>query len=290
MIPASLREILETRLAVKFLDLRAVSGGDIHRAARLEAADGRSWFVKYNNTAQAPAMFRTEAQGLALLGAPGVIATPRVYGHGEAPGGYAYLLLEYVAPGHRTRIFWETFGRQLADLHGVTAAKFGFAHDNFIGSLPQSNTRQDSFVTFYAEERLWPQMLLARESGRLSAADEQALDRLCRRLASLLPEESPALIHGDLWSGNFLCNTAGAPVLIDPAASFAHREMDLAMAHLFGGFDAAFFSSYQEYWPTEPGLDKRLEIYQLYYLLVHVNLFGGGYVESVRGILERWAG
>lgn len=266
-----------------------LSGGDIHHTLRLVASDGRQWVLKYNTGQKTADIFRTEAQGLALLGASRAIATPKVYAQGSIPEGWSFLLMEFIRSGYKNLLFWEHFGHSLANLHGNTAAQFGFAHDNFIGSLQQSNRRHDSWAVFFAEERLLPQMARARAQKRLSAADENALQRICTKLSMLCPEEAPALIHGDLWSGNFLCNTAGQAVLIDPAACFAHREMDLAMSRLFGGFDAAFYRAYNKAWPLEPGFEERLEVYQLYYLLVHVNLFGDGYVESVRGILRRFS-
>lgn len=287
MLPVPLRTHLETRMNIRIDSVRPLSGGDIHRAALLNLADGRAFFLKYNTGAQAAEMFRTEALGLALLGAAQVIATPKVQAQGAADE-WTFLLLEYIEPGHRTRQFWEDFGASLAALHGTTSAQFGFAHDNFIGSLPQSNKRHDSWQNFYTEERLLPQMRLAREHNRLNANDEKQLENLCKKRSSIYPEEPPALTHGDLWSGNFLCSAAGKPVLIDPAASFAHREMDLAMSRLFGGFDPIFYLSYEDTWPLAPGFGERMEVYQLYYLLVHVNLFGGGYVESVRSILRRF--
>jgi fructosamine-3-kinase len=289
MLPAGLQEQLDIQLGARIREVRALTGGDIHRAALLCLSDGKSVFIKYNTGAQAAEMFRTEALGLTLLGASGVLATPKVIGQGRS-GEYAYLMLQYIAPGHRNRIFWADFGAGLANLHGTTSAHFGFAHDNFIGSLPQSNRRHDTWAAFYAEERLLPQMQQARRRERLDAADERCLERLCKKLFSLCPAEAPALTHGDLWSGNFLCDTAGKPVLIDPAASYAHREMDLAMSRLFGGFDAVFYESYEQTWPLAPGFEERLEVYQLYYLLVHVNLFGGGYADSVRRILRRFGG
>lgn len=288
MLPEPVRKQVETRLDVSIAEAKPVAGGDIHRAFLVRATDGRIWFLKTGNMPESAAMFKTEAQGLALLGASQVIRTPKIFGHGHADEGYAYLLMEYVSPGYKNRLFWESFGRSLANLHGNTSAQFGFAHHNFIGSLPQSNTRHSSWQEFYAEERLWPQMLAACEKGYFSKTEEKQLDHLCQQLGWLCPEEPPALTHGDLWSGNFLCDAVGKPVLIDPAAAFTHREMDLAMSRLFGGFDDTFYKAYQEAWPLEAGFEKRIEVYQLYYLLVHVNLFGGGYVEQVAGILGKW--
>lgn len=288
MFPQSLHTYLESFLQTKILAARPVSGGDIHHAFRLDTTDGRRMFIKTNRHNQAPAMFKTESQGLALLGASKSIRTPKIYSHGSTDDGHAYLLMEFIPSGYRNRLFWERFGQGLANLHGNTSAMYGFAHDNFIGRLPQPNTRHDTWAEFYAEERLWPQMILAREQGYFDDSAEQQLDRLCRNLAWRCPEEQPALCHGDLWSGNFICDAAGQPVLIDPAACFVHRETDLAMSRLFGGFDPAFYAAYNEAWPLEPGFEQRVEIYQLYYLLVHVNLFGSGYVDSVRRILERF--
>lgn len=287
MLPAILSSRIETLLGTLIATDEPLSGGDIHRAALLTTSDGRQFFLKYNTGPQSAEMFRTEALGLALLGASKVIAVPKVYGHGPADG-HAFLLLEYIRPGYRNSRFWEDFGASLAALHGTTSAQFGFAHDNFIGSLPQSNQRHDTWQKFYSEARLLPQMRLAREHDRLNVKEEKQLENLCKKLPSICPDEPPALTHGDLWSGNFLCNSESKPVLIDPAVSFAHREMDLAMSRLFGGFDAVFYHSYEAAWPLAPGFEERLEVYQLYYLLVHVNLFGGGYVESVRRILRRF--
>ena len=288
MLPASLKGQIEAALQTSIVAVNPVSGGDIHRAALLTTTGQRQYFLKYNTGAPASEMFRTEALGLSLLGASRVIAVPKIVKQ-DAAGDYAFLLLEYVAPGLKNRLFWENFGQSLAALHITTSAQFGFSHDNFIGSLPQSNTRHDTWPEFYSEERLLPQMNLALKANRLTVNDMNALEGLCKKLASVCPEEPPALTHGDLWSGNFLCNTENKPVLIDPAASFSHREMDIAMSRLFGGFDPVFYQSYENAWPLEAGFEERVEIYQLYYLLVHVNLFGGGYVERVRQILHRWS-
>lgn len=288
MFPIALLQHLESVLQTNLSSLQWVGGGDIHQAHSLLTIGGRRLFVKYNKMPNAREMFRTEALGLALLGASRVIAVPHVLAHGIAPGDWAFLVLDFVESGPRSKLFWENFGQSLANLHGNTSEKFGFAHDNFIGSLPQSNRRHEHWQDFYAAERLLPQTRLARDAGQLDAAMVRRVEKLCTRLGNLCPEEAPALIHGDLWNGNFICNTVGQAVLIDPAAAFAHREMDLAMARLFGGFDPAFFLGYEKAWSLEPGFEERLEVYQLYPLLVHVNLFGGNYVGSLRQILERF--
>lgn len=279
---------IEGLLGEKIAEATPMSGGDINWALCLTGLRGQRWFLKVNDDPAASLMFKREAQGLALLGASGVIRTPRVFAYGQDEQSGAFLLLEFIRSGPRSPLFWMRFGHAIANLHQQTSAFFGFAHDNFIGRLPQSNRRCTTWAEFYAEERLHPQMQLAREQGYLDHAAERQLGRLCLRLGEICPNEAPAFIHGDLWSGNFLCNTQGEPALIDPAAAYAHREMDLAMSRLFGGFDPRFYAAYEEIWPLAPGFEQRVEIYQLYYLLVHVNLFGTSYEDSVRRILKRW--
>ncbi|HNL40405.1 MAG TPA: fructosamine kinase family protein, partial [Saprospiraceae bacterium] len=214
MLPPALLQHLESALRVRLTPGPAVKGGDIHQAVILLGDEGQKLFVKYNRAPSAADMFRTEAQGLALLGASRVVAVPHIHAHGEADGGWAYLVLDFVASGPRSRLFWEKFGTALANLHGNTSEKFGFAHDNFIGSLPQSNRRHDTWTDFYAAERLLPQTRLARDGGYIDSTAVRLMEKCCARLGRLCPEEAPALIHGDLWSGNFLCNTDGEPVLI----------------------------------------------------------------------------
>lgn len=280
---------VEEVLKEKILQATPIRGGDIHSAFCLIDSRRRKWFLKANSAPSAALMFRREAQDLAILGAAGVIRTPKVIGQGQSKRGDAFLILEFIDSGRQTPVFWERFGRNLAAMHAQTSAFFGFAHDNYIGRLPQSNRRCSTWAEFYASERLEPQMRLARQQGFLDKTAERQLDNLCARLNDLCPEEPPALTHGDLWSGNFLCNTLEEPVLIDPAAAYAHREMDLAMSRLFGGFDPRFYTAYEEVSPLEPGFEQRQTIYQLYYLLVHVNLFGASYEASVRRILRQWS-
>jgi fructosamine-3-kinase len=230
-------------------------------------------------------MFEKEAKGLALLAETKTIHIPKVIAHGQTDDG-AFLLLEHIETGYRQDGFWETFGQSLAALHRCTSPQFGLDHPNYIGSLPQQNGRHDRFAAFYIHERLQPQLDMAISSKQLNAKDEKHFNNLYKKLPDLCPQEPPALIHGDLWSGNFLVGADSQPVLIDPSVAYSHRELDLAMSRLFGGFDRSFYRAYEEAYPLAPGFEKRLPVYQLYYLLVHVNLFGGGYVGSVRRIME----
>ncbi|RMG79451.1 MAG: fructosamine kinase [Bacteroidetes bacterium] len=232
-------------------------------------------------------MFEKEAAGLQKMAATQTIRIPEVIGHGATPTG-AFLLLEFIASGARNPDSWALFGRKLAAFHQTSDPLFGWETDNYIGSLLQYNARHEDWPGFYIAERLQPQLEMARRAGHLHAADEKAFHRLYKTIGDQCPDEPPALIHGDLWSGNFLFDEAGQPVLFDPAPAFAHREMDLAMSRLFGGFDARFYRAYETEMPLAPGFGQRLEVYQLYYLMVHVNLFGGGYIQQVRNILKRF--
>ena len=226
-------------------------------------------------------MFPAEARGLAWLGQAGALRVPAVLAAGEG-----FLALELVRPGTPRPKFDEEVGRGLAALHRTTPAGFGLDHDNFIGRLPQSNRAATApgWAAFYRERRLEPQIDSA--AGLLSPALRRDFDRLFARLDELVgPEEPPARLHGDLWGGNLMCDAEAAPCLIDPAVYGGHREMDLAMMRLFGGFRTAAFAAYHEAYPLAPGHAERVPLYQLYPLLVHVNLFGGSYVASVGSAL-----
>lgn len=266
---------------------RPVSGGSINAAYRLETSKGH-FFLKVNDAPQAGAMMAADAYGLQLLGQAGPLRVPEVIRQGTVDG-QSYLLLAFVEEGRATAAFWQAFGEGLARLHQHTADTFGLDQDNFIGSLPQRNHEHAKWADFYREERLRPQVSRAVQQNLLWPGAEAQFNRLYERLPDLCPQEPPALTHGDLWSGNFLTATDGTPVLIDPAVSYAHREMDLGMSLLFGGFSPAFYEAYEQAYPTAPGFRERAGLYQLYYLLVHVNLFGRSYTGSVQEIVNRWA-
>ena len=263
-----------------------ITGGDIHEAYRLLDGGGRAYFLKYPTHPHGAALLLAERRGLALLATAAALPVPRTVAHGDDP---AFLLLDYLPPARPDRAAWERLGHGLAALHRHTAAQYGWEHDNFIGTLPQSNRPHADWTAFYREERLLPQLRMGLASGRLNATDATAIERLAEALPDRLPVEPPALLHGDLWSGNYHCTTGGRMYLIDPAVSYGAREMDLALTRLFGGFDAAFYAAYRAAYPPLPGWESRLPIYQLYYLLAHVNMFGGSYVQRTRGLLARIA-
>ncbi|HEY0015785.1 MAG TPA: fructosamine kinase family protein [Longimicrobium sp.] len=287
MIPDALRRVVEARLG-PVRGAAPVPGGCINHGMRVELADGPV-FVKHNPDAPA-GMFAAEARGLqALRTAAEGLAVPRPIAWAEAEGDApAWLAMEWVEPARRPADFGARLGRGLAALHRAGRDDgWGWMEDNFIGPLPQANGQAKTWAEFWRTRRLQPQREMARRAGRMPgrAAD---WDRLFDRLPELLAQaeaDGPSLLHGDLWGGNVMAAAAG-PALIDPAVYRGHREADLAMTELFGGFGADFHAAYAEAWPLRPGYPARRAVYQLWYLLVHVNLFGGGYVAQTAGVLR----
>ena len=262
----------------------SLSGGSINDAYLLETTSGK-YFMKYNLASAYPGMFEQEARGLELLKAAGEIRVPEVIGSGQT-GNYSFLALEYLDSASKKDAFWESFGHKLAALHKQTSDQFGLDHDNYIGSLKQYNNKHNTWVDFFREERLGVQIEMARKSGLMPAHMHAAFDRLFNKLEDVFPEEPPSLIHGDLWSGNYMVDDQGDACIIDPAVYYGFREMDIGMSRLFGVFGQGFYEAYNESWPMEPGWRKRSEICNLYPLMVHVNLFGAGYLSSVESILS----
>ena len=290
MIPQEIADSLvdffsRTRnVSVNILKSSSLSGGCINHVNRLQTSIG-DFCIKYNLRDHFPEMFTSEADGLALLNSAGEIRVPGVYCTGYA-GSFAYILLEYIDEGRKSSSFMNEFGRSLARLHRHTAGYFGHELDNYMGSLPQSNKKHITWNLFFVEERLKRQVSLA--NVYFSSSDFAAFERLYARLDELLPIEPPALLHGDLWGGNYMVAPDGKACLIDPAAYYGHREVDIAMTTLFGGFDEYFYASYQEEYPLEIGWQERLDIFKLYPLLIHLNLFGSGYLGSILSIIRRF--
>ena len=262
---------------------RAVGGGDINRAESLSGADGRRYFVK-RNRAELADMFAAEAAGREEIRAAACIAAPRPVCHGVDAAG-AYLVLEWLdldRSGDAAEL-----GRQLAALHGVTRPEFGWWRANTIGSTPQDNTPSRDWVDFWRRRRLAPQLELATRR----AAPSRLIDagaRLAEALPAFFSAYTPvaSLLHGDLWGGNHsFCG--GRPVVFDPAVYYGDREADLAMTELFGGFPADFHAAYRAAWPLDPGYAMRKTLYNLYHILNHFNLFGGGYAGQAEAMTMR---
>jgi len=283
MVPEAVIEWLSRQGFGNVQSTRPVGGGCINNGTRLLTSTGKSFFLKTNLHAPSD-MFARETEGLSALGEADI--TPRV----PKPllHGKIFLLLEDLAPARRRADYWPAFGRQLAGLHQRTSPRFGFEHDNYIGSTPQPNTWVENGYDFFAEYRLGFQARLAERRGLLSSADVQRVYRLADRLPDLIPSQPASLLHGDLWGGNAITDESGAPAIIDPAAHYGWAEAELAMTTLFGSFPEAFYQAYQEVRPLEAGDWERFPIYNLYHLLNHLNLFGSGYLGQVQSILRRY--
>jgi fructosamine-3-kinase len=280
---AELTARVATAIGSPITEIRSVGGGDINDAFAVTLGDGRQVFVK-TNAAAPPGLFAAEAHGLGWLAGADAIRVPAVLAVGDD-----HLVLEWLERGPRKKGFDEVLGRGLARLHRTGAPGFGLERDNFIATLAQVNAAAPSWPEFWITRRIAPGVRLAIE--RRGAPDRWlgAVDRLAARLPTLAPTEAPARLHGDLWHGNV--HAAGdEPALIDPAVYGGHREVDLAMLALFGGLSDALIGGYQEVWPLAAGWRERLQLWQLYPLLVHVVLFGGGYAGAVESALERFAG
>jgi fructosamine-3-kinase len=279
---------LGAALGARVLGARPLSGGDINDAFEVRLADGREVFVKSNIRAPND-MFVAEARGLAWLADAKALRLPAVLAASGANDLTPFLALELIrAKPTRAPDFDEQLGRGLAALHRHGAPAFGLDHDNYIGRLPQKNTFAATWAEFYRVRRLGPQLRAAADAGLAPARLRSSFERLFAQLESLCgPPEPPARLHGDLWGGNLIADERGEPCLIDPAVYGGHREIDLAMMKLFGGFAPQVFAAYKEAFPLADGYRERVGLYQLYPLMVHVNLFGGGYLAQLEAALAR---
>jgi fructosamine-3-kinase len=285
MLDAARRSRIDALLArctdgARMMVADPVGGGCISRTLRLTLADGGRVFLKIAESHD-PALLAAEAASLELLRATGTVRVPAVLAQQDD-----LLLLEWLEPGTGDPAAWAGLGRALAALHRSRGA-WGGVPDNFIGALPQSNAPAEDWASFWAARRLEPQLRLA--GAHLGPEDRRRFAALLPRLPDLLgvgEAEGPSLLHGDLWSGNVHLLASGGAALVDPASCYGHREVDLAMAELFGGFAPAFRAAYEEAWPLAADWPRRRAVYQLYYLLVHVNLFGSGYLTRTRETLR----
>jgi fructosamine-3-kinase len=290
MFSSSLLAHLEKQLSFKKGgDIRinktvAVAGGSINTAYELKTTAG-SFFLKINDAEAYPNLFVNEAKGLELLWEHSNFSIPKVELLSEWKNK-ALLVLEFISSAKAREDFWGLFGKELAVLHRQKNAHFGLDHDNYIGSLPQCNLPNENWHDFFILQRLEPLLRMARDEDLLTRDICHRFDRLFLQLPHIFPVEQPALLHGDLWGGNFMFNAEGKASIFDPAVYYGHREMDIAMTQLFGGFNTAFYDAYQEHYPLEVGWERRMDIANLYPLLVHVNLFGGVYVQRLSNVLR----
>lgn len=271
-----------------------ISGGDINEAHGLTLTNGECIFMKSNRKENFP-FFEAEAAGLSAIARTKAIGAPCILGAGtdEERGGFSFLLLEFISGKSRGGNYWEEFAEQLATMHRAPTAglvsdgKYGFDSDNFIGRRKQLNRACDSWIDFFRVCRLEPQFLTA--DRYFDREDWKRINRFLDHLDEILIEpEYPSLLHGDLWSGNVITGNDGSAWLIDPAVYVGHAEADLAMTELFGGFPPVFYDAYKTAAPLQPGYERRRDVYNLYHLLNHLNMFGRIYLSEVKRIMGRF--
>lgn len=281
LLNPDLKQWLEQN-GLKVASVQTCSGGCISDTLKLHLQNGERLFVKQLEDAPAD-LFEAEAEGLRALQANCPLTVPKVIQVAQQ-----WLLLEDLQSAKYSEDFWERLGHGLAELHKHQAPFFGFACDNYCGATPQANPQYHNGYDFFAEQRILFQTKLARDQQLLNQKDAMDIERLCARLEQLIPEQSPALIHGDLWSGNVVADREGNPALIDPASYWGWPEADIAMTTLFGGFDQHMYAHYQDVRTLEAGWENRLPLYNLYHLLNHLNLFGASYLSSVTNTIHRY--
>jgi len=265
--------------------IKSIAGGSINNAYKLETSSG-NYFLKVNSASRFPGMFEAEENGLDLLRKTNGVDVPKTICVGEFENT-SYLILEFISPGKRNKNYFQKLGNDIAALHQNQSKYFGLNYANYIGSLNQSNQLSKSGVDFMINERFEPLIKAAFKKGLLDNSHLHLAETFYKRLPDFLPVEAPSLLHGDLWNGNIITGNSGSAMLIDPAVYYGYRETDLSMAKLFGGFDEQFFNSYIETFPLADGWEDRVELFQMYPLLVHLNLFGISYRGSVIEILKR---
>lgn len=284
VLPIEIHDFLTIHFDTGLNGVDPVMGGCINSAARF-TAHNKQYFIKWNKESDFPKMLDTECRGLELIQAVNVIRVPEVILNKEI-NGYSFLVLEFIQHSYPNDEFWREFGIQVGLLHQNRTEKFGLEQGNYIGSLNQSNKQALDWSSFFIEQRILPQLELA---GLLfDTSDHRRFQRMFKELNSIFPPCIPSLLHGDLWNGNFIVGRDRTPYLIDPSVYYGHPEMELAFTRLFGGFDLLFYKSYQSINQLEKGFSSRIDIYNLYPLLVHANLFGGGYFQQIRQIIKKF--
>ena len=261
-----------------------LGGGCINAAFRL-SDDSQAWFVKTNDVDRID-MFEAEAEGLNTLAAAAAIGVPRALCTGTG-AGQSFIVMEYLSLGRGGTPNWSRAGRELAGLHRAQGTAFGWDRDNTIGATPQPNYWRQDWVEFWRDQRLGFQLQLAASRGHHGQLQTLGEQLLMRFPALLDHAPQPSLLHGDLWGGNIGFTRDGDPVIYDPATYYGDREAELAMTELFGGFSADFYAAYREAWPLDPGYRVRRELYNLYHVLNHLNLFGGGYGSQAQRMMQR---
>lgn len=273
----------ETGQKFAIASTKSVSGGCINQGYQVSSQD-QTYFVKLNDASQVE-MFAAETLGLQQMYATQTITVPQPICWGTTAQS-SYLVLQWLDLGSASNTGWTAMGRQLATMHrAVTNQGFGWSRNNTIGSTPQINTWMDNWADFFAEQRIGYQLKLAQRRGGNFPETNRVVEAVREKLADWQPQAS--LLHGDLWSGNAAISRDGTPIIFDPATYYGDRETDLAMTELFGGFPTAFYDGYHEAWSLDSGYRQRKSIYNLYHILNHFNLFGGGYGNQAQTIIKQ---
>ncbi len=285
-LPEKIKKDIEKKLDSRIEDTRNLSGGCISNAYKIVMESGENFLLKINSNSP-PDMFEKEAHGLNELQKPDAIRVPGLKIFSEN-----YIVTEFIASGRKSSSFFRIFGKQFADLHRYKGSAFGFYEDNYIGSTPQKNMtegREDNdWTEFYFNKRLLLQLMLCEKNGYATEELTKNFGRLENKIGEILKgsEEEPSLLHGDLWSGNYMVDDEGNPCIIDPAVYYGHREADLGMTKLFGGYPEEFYASYNESYPLKEGWEYRENVYKLYHVLNHLNLFGRGYYSQAVSLIK----
>ncbi|MDQ3072172.1 MAG: fructosamine kinase family protein [Bacteroidota bacterium] len=288
MLPLILQETVCSTLdelvgrEVHFKSWRPVGGGCISNGGMFSTSEG-PYFLKFNTTN----FFSAEADSLDLLAKTGTIAVPEVISTGTVEDHH-YILLEWITSNVQQANHWEHLGTNVAALHQVTGPFYGLKEDNFIGALPQVNTPSDNWTEFFIQNRLEPMLQSAEKKRYITPEIRKQFEKMYLALPDLFPKEPPALLHGDLWTGNVLTGSNGEAVLIDPCVYYGHREAEIAFSYLFGGFSDEFYHAYNTVHPLAEGFEERKDIYNLYPLLVHLNLFGESYLFTIQSAIKRF--
>ncbi|HAQ65487.1 MAG TPA: ketosamine-3-kinase [Bacteroidales bacterium] len=283
LLPKILPEVAKDFSPV--LSVMPITGGDINRAWKISTTNGQ-YFLKSNRTGLYPGLYKCEAEALRILASTHTVTVPGVL-WADDNSDPPFLLMGYIEPGRAGIGTYEEAGRALAALHRCTSTDFGFSSNNYIGSLWQINDRNADFNEFFIRQRLMPLTIRAVEASLAPESLIGSIEALSGKLKAIIPAEPPALLHGDLWHGNLMADQSGHPVFIDPAVYYGHRESDLAMTQLFGGFPDCFYHAYNETYPLESGWQQRRDLFNLYPLLVHLILFGVSYLGQIKQILRK---
>ena len=281
MLRQQLQSFLSAKLKAPVKEILPVGGSCINQTYKISTTTN-DFFCKINSASKFPHLFLKEQNGLALLAKQKLIKLPDVM-ESCLFEDHQILILEWIKEGIPNQDFWKTFGKQLAALHQVKREQFGLSEDNYMGSVPQSNKNHSSWISFFVEERLMPLVKLCSDS--LSSSHVKQFEVLYQKLPGIFDNDKPSLLHGDLWSGNFMCNDKNQPALIDPAVYFGHPSVDLGMTTLFGGFDRSFYDAYHYHSPLPPNYKQQWQACNLYPLLIHLHLFGKSYLRQIEQTL-----